>query len=254
VTQVRRESRIVEVVGVAGSGKSTLARVLRTSYGWQVADSLHTRTRAHWPYVAHGLPGLLPLVAASARERPLLSWDELKLIVYVAEWHRFLRAKGPRWSKTVVLDQGPIFGLACLLWGRKPSTRSERFEEWLRRMVERWSLELYAIVLLEAPDETLLARIDGRERYHEAKGLPVDAGLEVVARHRAAYARVLSLSESLGGPRVLHYDTSARSTAEIAAELVQATTEPRRAAESAEAPHSSDAVGTLVGDERLGPS
>jgi hypothetical protein len=254
VTQVRGELRIVEIVGVAGSGKSTLAGVLRTRYGWQVADSLHTRTRAHWPYVAHGLPGLLPLVAASARDRPLLSWDELKLIVYVAEWHRFLRANAPRGSKTVVLDQGPIFGLACLLWSGKPSTRSARFDEWLRRMVERWSLELHDIVLLEAPNETLLARIDDRERNHEAKGLSVDAGLEVVARHRAAYARVLSLSESLGRPRVLRYDTSTTSTADIAAELVEATIEPSRVAESTKAPRSSDGVGTLVGDERLGPS
>jgi hypothetical protein len=71
----------MEIVGVAGSGKSTLTRALRSDYGCRIADSLHTRLPAHWQYVAHGLPGLAPLVVASARDRPLLSWDELKFVL-----------------------------------------------------------------------------------------------------------------------------------------------------------------------------
>jgi len=213
-----RDSQIIEIVGVAGSGKSTLTRELRVDYDCHVADSLHTRSPSHWPYVAHGLPGLLPLVAVSARDRPLLSWDELKFVLYVAEWHRFLRDSDVM-PAAVLLDQGPIFGLACLLWGRKPFTRSARFESWLRRMVERWSLELDAIVLLDAPDEILLARIDDREQRHDAKGVPVGQGLELIERHRDAYARVLSLSEALGRPRLLRYDTATMPPAEIAAEL-----------------------------------
>ena len=216
-----RSPQIVEIVGVAGSGKSTLTRALRSGYGWHIADSLHTRIPAHWPYVAHGIPGLLPLVDASVRDRPLLSWDELKFIVYVAEWHRFLRAERPGHSGAIVLDQGPIFALACLLWGRKPFTRSARFEAWLRQMVERWSLELDAIVLLDAPDEILLARIDDREQGHDAKGAPLHEGLELIERHRDAYGRVLELSEGLGGPRLLRYNTATMPPAKIAAELAE---------------------------------
>lgn len=213
-----RDCQIVEIVGVAGSGKSTLTRELRAEHGCHVADSLHTRIPAHWPYVAHGIPGLLPLVAASARDRPLPSWDELKYVLYVAEWHRFLRDRaGTR--GTILLDQGPTFGLARLLWGRSPFTRSARFESWLRRMAERWALELDAIVVLDAPDETLLARINTRGQKHDAKGAPVGKGLELIERHRDAYARVLSLSEALRRPRLLRYDTARMPPAEIAAEL-----------------------------------
>lgn len=218
---MRGKSRTFEIVGVAGSGKSTLTRELRTGHHCHVADSLHTRNPAHWRYVAHGLPGLLPLAVASVRDRPVLSWDEVKFVLYAAEWHRFLREEslGPR---AVVLDQGPIFALARLLWGRKPVTRGARFETWLRRMVERWTLELDAIVLLDAPNEILLARIDGRKQRHDAKGVPIREGLELIEWHRGAYARVLSICESLGRPLLLRYDTAAMPSAEIATDVAEA--------------------------------
>jgi adenylate kinase family enzyme len=211
----------IEIVGVAGSGKSTLARALRSDYGCRIADSLHTRLPAHWPYVVHGLPGLAPLVVANARERPMLSWDELKFVLYAAEWHRFLRAERTDPPGAIVLDQGPMFALACLLWGHKPVTRGVRFESWQRRMVERWSLELDAIALLDAPDEILLARIDEREQGHDVKGAHVADGLELVERHREAYGRVLELIQHLGRPRLLRYDTATMPPAAVAAELAE---------------------------------
>ena len=79
----------IEIVGVAGTGKSTLARTLadrRSRNG--IADSLHTRAHAHWAYVAHSLPRVLPLVARSARVRPAFDWEETKFLVYVTEWSR----------------------------------------------------------------------------------------------------------------------------------------------------------------------
>jgi thymidylate kinase len=209
----------IEIVGVAGSGKSTLARTLRTGYGCSIADSLHTRLPSHWPYVLHGLPTLGPLFAASVRRSPALSWDEVKFVVYVAEWSRFLRAERGERETTIVLDQGPIFALACLLWGRKPVTRSTRFDEWQQRMSERWSLELDAIVLLDAPDETLLTRIDERGQRHDVKGASRPEGLELVDRHRDAYGRVLERIESLGRPQLLRFDTAAMPPAAVAAEL-----------------------------------
>lgn len=212
----------MEIVGVAGAGKSTLTRALRSDYGCRIADSLHTRQPAHWQYVAHGLPGLAPLVVASARDRPLLSWDELKFVLYVAEWHRYLHAERDGPPGAVVLDQGPIFALACLLWGRKPVTRGVRFKSWQQRMVERWSLELDAIAVLDAPDEVLLARINGREQGHDVKGVPVTEGLELVERHREAFGRVLELIEGLGRPRLLRYDTATMPPAVVAAELAEA--------------------------------
>jgi hypothetical protein len=86
-------------------------------------------------------------------------------------------------------------------------------------MVERWSLELDAIVLLDAPDETLLTRIDDRTQRHDVKGASRPAGLELVERHRDAYGRVLERIEDLGRPRLLRFDTAAIPPATIAVEL-----------------------------------
>jgi shikimate kinase len=219
---VSARAQRIEIVGVAGSGKTTLARTLVQRYpGFRVADILHTRVPAHWPYVAHGLPRLLPLLAGSARHRPTLSWDEVKFVLYISEWHRFLRARPEYRSGVTVLDQGPIFALACLLWGRKPITRRASFQAWLDEMVERWSLELDAIVRLEAPKEVLLERIDHREQRHEAKGKPALEGLELILRHRQAYAELDASIARLGGPRLLRFDTSTMSPLEIADELAE---------------------------------
>lgn len=215
------KSQAVEIVGVAGSGKSTLTRVLRSDYGCDVADSLHTKLPTHWPYVAHGLPRVASFFVSSVRDRPALSWEELKFALYVAQWDRYLRAEYGDRPGVVVLDQGPMFALACLLWGHKPVTRHVFFEAWLRRMAEHWSLELDAIVMLDAPDAVLLERIDAREQRHDAKGVPSHQGLELLGRHREAYGRVLEVVESVGSTRVLRYDTAALPPARIADQLAE---------------------------------
>lgn len=220
-------ARRIEIVGVAGTGKSTLTRTLCAQYaGCRVADSLHTRVPGHWPYVAHSLPRVLPLVARSAWNRPAWSWDEIKFVIYVSEWDRFLRRRPEHRTGVTVLDQGPIFALARLLWGKKPVTKGGPFEIWLQRMVERWTAELDAIVWLVAPDEALLARINHREQRHEAKGKPVPEGLELIELHREAYGRLLELVTGLGRPRVLRFDTSTMRPAEIAGELADVFEEP----------------------------
>jgi hypothetical protein len=212
----------IEIVGVAGSGKSTLTRTFVTSYpGCRVADSLHTRMPSHWPYVAHSLPRVLPLVVRSALDRPALSWDEIKFAIYVSEWDRFLRDRPEHRSGLTVLDQGPFFALARLLWGKKPVTRSRSFAAWFDRMVDRWSIELDAIVWLVAPDAALLERINHRDQRHEAKGKPIPEGLELLELHREAYGRLLELVAGLGRPRVLSFDTSTMRPAEIAGELAE---------------------------------
>lgn len=211
-------TRLIEIVGVAGAGKSTLTHSLERRYGWQIADFLHTRARAHWPYVAHSLPSVLGIVARSTTNRPALSWDEVKLAVYVSEWNRFLRSNHHQ-PGVLVLDQGPIFALACLLWGQKPVTRTAAFARWLGEMVDRWSVELDALVLLEAPDRVLLDRIDNREQRHDAKGRAERDALDLLDGHRAAYARLLGLVAHRGRPPVLRFDTSVRSATEVADEI-----------------------------------
>ena len=65
-----RAGKRVEIAGVAGAGKSTLRDALCAEQdGLVVADLLHARRPGHLPYLAAGLPAVLPLAAASARRR-----------------------------------------------------------------------------------------------------------------------------------------------------------------------------------------
>jgi hypothetical protein len=158
-------------------------------------------------------------LTGSARQRPAFSWDEIKFVIYVSEWNRFLRANREYRSGVTVLDQGPIFALARLLWGQKPVTKRDSFRAWLNEMVERWSLELDAIVWLVAPEDVLLERINHRDQRHEAKDKPALEGLDLIRSHAAAYGQLHESIARLGRPPLLHFDSSAMSPAEIAGEL-----------------------------------
>jgi hypothetical protein len=208
--------RRIEIAGVAGSGKSTLTRTLVAGRdGWRVADSLHTRLHAHWPYLAHSASGLLPLVGTTLRRRPVLSWEEIKFAIYVSEWHRYLRKREAE-PGVVLLDQGPVFALARLLWGQKPATRGEPFGAWMDAMLRRWSDELDLVVWLDAPDQVLHERIRGREQRHEAKGKPEPDAVALLGTHRRAYRSVLAPIARVGRPPVLRFDSSRMSPDEIA--------------------------------------
>lgn len=210
----------VEIVGLAGTGKSTLARSLADRHtACHAADFLHVRSPGHWRYVVHSVPRVVPLLAKTARPRPALSWDEVKLIIYVSEWSRYLRARRESGDGIAVLDQGPLFALACLLWGGKPATRSPRFLAWVAEMVAHWSSELGLIVWLDATDDVLLGRINDRVQRHEAKDKATGDALELLRRHRDAYRQVFGEIARLGRPQVCRIDTSARQPEQIAAEV-----------------------------------
>jgi shikimate kinase len=215
-------SQQIEIVGVAGTGKSTLARALADGSGKRIADSLHTKSHTHWAYVAHGLPRVLPLVVRSARARPAFDWEEVKFLIYVMEWRRFLGRNPHSDSELVVLDQGPVFALARLLWSRKPITETEAFRHWLDEMAASWSEELDGIVWLEAPEHVLLERINERTQKHEAKGLPTSEALAVLHAHESAYAELFARFAELGGPPLFSFDTSVMSASSIASELERA--------------------------------
>ncbi len=212
-----RSSAWVEIVGVAGSGKSTLTDAL-AGHGadWRVADSLHTRAPAHWPYVLRALPSAARVARLGVREGPALTWDELKFVMYVTEWERFLRTHEIFGRGCTILDQGPVFALARLLWTEKPVTLTRRFEVWVEEMLERWSRSLTAILWLDAPADVLIGRINGRSQPHEAKGVAASTAADVVRRHRAAYDRLFDVLGRLGRPPVLSFDTSVVPVSAIA--------------------------------------
>ena len=204
--------RRIEIAGVAGAGKSTLLeRLAALGDDWLVADSLHARRPAHLPYLAAGLPAVLPLAAAAARRSAPPTWQDVKEAVYVSVWYRDLAAHADADGRTVLLDQGPIFALARLRWQPSPLTLAPGFRDWWQRAIERWAGELDGVVWLDAPDAVLVNRINGRARNHLVQSRPRPEALVFLDASRSALAAVIDAVRAIGVP-VLSVDTEASTS------------------------------------------
>jgi deoxyadenosine/deoxycytidine kinase len=211
----------LEIAGIAGAGKSRLTDVLRRQPGWwEVADSLHTRKLRHVLYIVRSLPRVAALAAASAAALRRPTWDDMKYVMYVSQWHRYLAGHDRPSGMVTVLDQGPVFALARFRATAHPFTRTRAFDAWWPAMVRHWSRELNAIVWLDAPDLVLLERINTRSQAHETKGASVEDGRDFITRYRTAFEEVLASMSAAGRPNVLRFDTAEQSAEDIAAEIV----------------------------------
>ena len=209
---------MVEIVGVAGAGKSTLSRALCEGDGaCRLGPFLDVGRLAHTPYVLHSLIGLIPIVLTGLSRQPRISWREVKLVIYVSEWRRYLSRNCRPDQRMFVLDQGPIYALGRLEAMGKPFLRSAVYRRWRQRMTEAWAKQVNRIIVLDAPDRILVERIGGRIQAHETKGKSPEVGYEFLSRHRHAFDRIIAAMEKLGGPEALRIDSGSLSPSGVAA-------------------------------------
>jgi len=210
--------RLVEVAGVAGSGKSTLTRSMCEDSEFAVGGFIHTRLPSHLLRVARATPRLLPILA-SDRRAPRMTWPEFKLLVYVTQWRTVLRREMRRRSGVTVLDQGPIYALVRLKAEGKPFTYTPAFDAWWEDMLRLWVGELSVIVWLDASDDVLWRRINGRSQLHKTKGEGVEEGHRFLDTYRRSFDAVLGRIEAWGAPEVLRLDTEEATADQLATEL-----------------------------------
>jgi shikimate kinase len=226
---------LVEITGVAGSGKSTITRLIcEAEPDHRRAGFIHARNPRHLAAIVRGMPRLLPMLVRNLGPGPRLSWADVKLLVYVTEWRRLL-AREPEYRQGVtLLDQGPIYSLVRLRAQGKKVTSTATFERWWDEMIEVWAGELAAVIYLDASDQVLWDRINGREQPHRTKGEPASVGQDFITRYRRLFEEVLGRAARPGGPEILRFDTSATAGQQIAAEIrsILATRVARRVAGS----------------------
>lgn len=210
----------VEIAGVAGSGKSTLAGHLTAHPRNRLDGPLRLRDPRHLRFVAHGTPRLAPLLVAAARARRTPTWTELKLLVYLMEWTRWLSGPGRHEAGATFIDQGPSYALARLRYIEPAVAGTEPSSRWWRSTTAAWADALDAIVWVDAPDDVLLERVNARTQNHEIKGASRAAGAAFIADYRRAYDRVLQALDRPGGPTILRFDTSRRASEDIAADVL----------------------------------
>ena len=201
----------MELAGPAGAGKTTLARAL-------VADSSATTTGVEVGQLglAAGLASAAPQLAVARLTAPGRWWtrDELRSLAYLRAWRRAVGDGGG----LLVLDHGPVFRLASLAAFGPPMVASRAFAGLRAGLARDWGSLLHAVVWLDAPDDVLLRRIDGRAQQHRIQRVDPAEGARFLARYREAYRTTLALVAHAGA-RVVEVDTAGRTPAELAAEL-----------------------------------
>lgn len=184
-----------------------------------MAPFLDVGRLAHAPYVLHSLIRLVPIVVAGLSRKPRMSWREIKLVMYVNEWPRYISRTCEPGQNMLVMDQGPIYALGRLEAMGKPFIRSAVYRRWRLQMTDIWAKKLTRIVFLDAPDSVLVERIGGRSQAHETKGKPAEVGYEFLGRHRLAFDQMVATIEMAGGPEAHRIDTGSRSLGQLAAEV-----------------------------------
>ena len=218
---------IVELVGPPGVGKST------------IVESLLSRDRRFEPrpipaqrsYLGRLGWNVLVVLGMALRHRMMsrLHGQTVRSLAYLRALPQML-AKRPG-DRVVVFDQGPIFLLT------RPETFDERVSAWRAGALETWNALLDVVVLLDAPDEILIDRVNARSKEHRIKDAAADAAGEFLAQSRAVYYDAMDAFEGeVRGPTILRLDTSRLSAAEAADEIVAAVERVRAGGDRRAAP------------------
>lgn len=206
----------LELVGPAGAGKSTLSVSLVTQL-----QGVH---REIW-----GLP-VLPLLLDGAQLIPTFTglwlhsrsplWHETRHMVRLRTLQRALRRKGSDDNEVLVFDEGPIFALAWLRGFGHETFRQQPSAEWWRKAFRDWASLMDAVVVLDAPDPVLAARIRARAHPHEVKEYPDAEIARWMARFRQALEWVLTGMAGFGAPAVVRLSSQEEPADQIAERVV----------------------------------
>lgn len=211
---------LVEISGVAGAGKSTVTSALeKETPRYKKAEFIRTRSPAHLIQVVRSLPRLLPVLAAGVVRKRRFGWADVKLMVYITQWRRFLGSRPEYADRVVLLDQGPIYALIRLKAKGLAAASTGQFRRWWSEMLSHWAEEIAVIVYLDAPDDILLSRINERPQSHVVKGDSTDGGAEFVRRYRSLFEEVLSHIEQTQDAEIWRFETSRTPVEQIVGEI-----------------------------------
>jgi hypothetical protein len=216
-THPDRPRLLIELAGPAGAGKSTLSTAL--------VRQLHGAPATIW-----GLP-VLPLLGNGIQLVPTFTglwlhsrsplWDETRHIVRLQTLRRALQKTDAGGKGALIFDEGPIFAMAWLRGFGHESLRGQPTAEWWRTALGQWASVLDAIVVLDAPDQLLAARIRARHTPHEVKELPDHEIARWMGRFRQALEWVLAELARHDGPKVVRLSSREDPAERIAENLAR---------------------------------
>ena len=209
---------ITEIVGVAGAGKSTISRILaqRNPAIW---CSFHLRPKQFIPAFLVKAILSLPSYLYRYRNGNQLSWETLRVMVYLEKLHRVLSRYKSNDSTNFFLDQGPVYCLAHLREFGFEGVRDQNLELWWLHMLSDWASTLDVIFWIDAQDAVLIERIYSRSTWHRVKDMSEQKAREFLTSYRDTYRQVVSQLTSEAGPRVFRFSTDEEPMDQIVNEI-----------------------------------
>ena len=206
---------ITEIVGLAGAGKSTISQTL-SQRDPAISCGFHLQPMQFMPAFLVRAVLSLPGYLHRHRNGNQISWEALRVMVYLEKLHRVLSRHKSNDPTIFFLDQGPVYCLAYLREFGFEGVRDQNLELWWMHMLSEWASTLDVIFWIDAQDTVLLERIHQRSGWHRVKDMSEQQACEFLARYRGAYWQVISRFISEGNPRVLSFSTDAESANRIA--------------------------------------
>lgn len=195
----------VEVIGLPGSGKTTLVEYLRGKSPNVAAVSIYPALR-HLDSFLRSAITLSPVLLSA----PVTSswwWKERIWMVRLGACVRVL-GREARSAPVLVFDQGPVFTMAQLEGAHPAIGRSDSFKGWWDRMLHIWATRLTTLVVLDAPNEVLMERIQARTKSHDLKVSDEHSAYKTLTRGRNLYEKLIAELSSRGDVCVMRFDSS----------------------------------------------
>jgi hypothetical protein len=148
-------------------------------------------------------------------------WLETMHMVRLRTLHRALRRPASPSRTVLIFDEGPIFVLAWLRGFGHEALSQQPSAEWWETTLREWASVIGAVVVLDAPDPLLAARIRARPHPHEVKELPDPEIARWMARFRQALEWVLTEMARHGGPKVIRLSSQDEPADRIAENVAQ---------------------------------
>jgi adenylate kinase family enzyme len=220
----RRGGRVIEIVGVAGSGKTTLFKEIRKrNYPAFICDYHPDVWKlSSYPFYISNIIQLLPTFFHLLINREgFLHRREIAFMAVLNGWNTYLGHLINKTNKTFIVDQGAIFLISYLrVWGSKCLFRPN-MQGWWDQIYRNWSKTINLVILLDASDDVLLARINNRSQDHILKGESDQISRDWIIKYRNLYNEILNQFASHSkGFSVLRINSGTSSIDEIINQII----------------------------------